>query len=162
MSLKDRLQLHSRPVVVQFHAPWCGPCKAISPLVEATAKEFADAVDVERIDVDAEPSLAQEAGVRGVPTLVVFHEGTEIRRHAGMLDREGLRTLFRSATDRDAATTKIGKPAWHLAAKIGGAATLLILSGQFPSAGWTKWIGIGLLFWAMREMCPSCQAPATR
>lgn len=162
MTLKERIGDNSRPVVVQFHAPWCGPCKAISPHVDAMAKEFEGRVEVVRIDVDKEPELAREAGVRGVPTLVVYRDGAEVRRHSGMLGRDGLDTLFRSATNETSSTEPVGRPRWRLAAKLGGAFALLVLSSQIPSLDWTKWVGFGLLFWGMREMCPSCQAPATR
>lgn len=162
MTLKERIGDNSRPVVIQFHAPWCGPCKAISPHVDAMAKEFEGRVEVVRIDVDKEPELAQEAGVRGVPTLVVYRDGAEVRRHSGMLGRDGLNTLFRSATNEASSTEPVGRPRWHLAAKLGGAFALLVLSSQIPSLDWTKWVGFGLLFWGMREMCPSCQTPATR
>lgn len=162
MTLEERIGNVSRPVVVQFHAPWCGPCKAISPHVDAVAKEFEGRVDVVRVDVDAEPELAREAGVRGVPTLVAYRGGAEVRRHSGMLGRDGLATLFRSALDEAPSTAPVGKPRWHLAAKLGGAFGLLVLSSQIPSLDWTKWVGMGLLFWGMREMCPACQVPATR
>lgn len=162
MTLGELIGDNSRPVVVQFHAPWCGPCKAISPHVDAVAKEFEGRVDVVRVDVDAQPELAREAGVRGVPTLVVYRDKAEIRRQSGMLGRDGLETLFRSAAGEVPPGQPVGRPRWHLAAKLGGAFALLVLSSRIPSLDWTKWIGMGLLFWGMREFCPSCQVPATR
>lgn len=162
MTLEERIGGESLPVVVQFHAPWCGPCKAISPHVDAVAKEFQGRVEVVRVDVDVQPELAREAGVRGVPTLVVYRDGAEVRRHSGMLGREGLATLFRSALDQASSAEPVGRPKWRLAAKLGGAFALLVLSSQIPSLDWTKWVGMGLLFWGMREMCPACQVPAAR
>lgn len=160
MTLAERIGARERPVVVQFHAPWCGPCKALHPLVERLETEFAGRVDVVRIDVDAEPGLAREAKVRGVPTLVAFRDGAEIRRHAGALSLEALRTFFRSALGEIPATAPVGAPAWHLAAKVGGAAALLVLAGQIPSLDWIRWVGLGVLFWAMRDLCPACRTAA--
>jgi len=145
------------PVVVQFHAPWCGPCKALAPLVASAEEEFRGRVEVIRIDVDAEPDLAKKAGVRGVPTLIAYRDGTEIRRHSGGLGRDGLRTFFQSAAGEVLASAPVGKPAWHLAAKFGFALALLFVAAQVPGVEWMRWVGMGVLFWAMRGLCPSCQ-----
>jgi len=162
MSLAERLGPRERPVVVQFHAPWCGPCKALSPRVDAMEKEFEGKVDVVRIDIDQEPDLAREAGVRGVPTLAVFRDGAEVRRHVGSLDPSGLRVLFASGSDPLQAAAPVGRPAWHLAARFGGGVALVLAASAFPAADWLRWPGYGLLFWAMTEMCPSCRAPGQR
>lgn len=147
------------PVVVQFHAPWCGPCKAVSPLVDELEKEFQGQVEVVRVDVDSSGDLAREAGVRGVPTLVAYRDGKEIRRHGGTLDRNGLRTLFQSAMgNTQAVAAPLGTPAWHRFAKIGAALALLLTANQFPSMDWLRWVGFGVMFWAMRDLCPSCRS----
>ena len=156
MSLSDRLGTGTKPVVVQFHAPWCGPCKALAPHLAVVEKEFAGEVEVVRIDVDAEPAIAKEAGVRGVPTLVVYRDGAELRRHGGKLDQEGLRTLFRSATGQASPTAAVSK-AWPLAIKLGIGIGILVLAGQIHGQDWIRWVGMGALFWAMRDMCPSCR-----
>jgi len=157
VTLAEKLAGRERPVVVQFHATWCGPCKALAPRVEAMEAEFQGQVEVVRVDVDREPDIAKDAGVRGVPTLVAFKDGAEVRRNSGAMDNDGLRTFFRSALGEVSASVPVGKPAWHLAAKIGGALLFLYAAGRIPSIGWTRWIGFGLMFWAMRDFCPSCR-----
>lgn len=153
------LEGRQSPVVVQFHAPWCGPCKAMAPLVNDLEKEFHGRVEVMRVDVDASGDLARQAGVRGVPTLVAYRDGKEIRRHGGTLDREGLRTLFRSALgDTEAVAASLGSPAWMRFAKLGAALGLLVAANQFPSLDWLRWVGFGAMFWAMRDLCPSCRS----
>jgi thioredoxin 1 len=162
MSLANLFEGRTRPVVVQFHARWCGPCKQLTPRVEAMEKEFADSVDVVRIDVDEDAEAAREAGVRSVPTLVVYRDGREVRRHAGLLDAQGLRTLFRSAFDESAAQERTGPPAWHLPAKFAAALALFVAAGLHPSLDWLRWPGYALLFWAMTAMCPTCRTPSSR
>jgi thioredoxin 1 len=157
MKLADLLKSHDRPVVVQFHASWCGPCKALSPKVTAMETEFAGRVDVVRVDVDQDEELAREVHVRGVPTLVAYQGGAEIRRQVGGMDAAGLRTFFQISLGEVSATKSVANPAWILAAKFVGAFALLTISSQVPSVEWLRWPGLGILFWAMRDFCPSCR-----
>lgn len=63
------------PVVVDFWAAWCGPCRAVAPEVEALAQQYGDALKVVKVDVDANPEVAARYGVRGIPTLGLFQAG---------------------------------------------------------------------------------------
>lgn len=64
------------PVLVDFWAPWCGPCKMIAPLLDEIAKESEGRFRIAKVNVDDDPGLMQRFGVRAVPTLLFFHEGT--------------------------------------------------------------------------------------
>ncbi len=71
---QDVLQ-SKRPVLVDFYADWCGPCKVVGPIVEELGNDYAGRVDVRKVDVDSNPELAGQYGVRGIPTLILFKEG---------------------------------------------------------------------------------------
>jgi thioredoxin 2 len=80
----------SVPVVVDFWAAWCGPCRLISPVLEDLAKRHAGEIKVVKVDVDTNPGLAMQFGARSIPLLVVIRDGHEIDRIVGALPRAAL------------------------------------------------------------------------
>lgn len=73
------------PVVVDFYATWCGPCRQLSPILERLAQELAGRVVVAKIDSDANIDLAATYGVSGLPTILFFHRGNVVDRHTGIM-----------------------------------------------------------------------------
>ncbi len=79
------------PVVVDFWAAWCGPCKMMAPVFERLAGELASRALFAKVDTDAEQGLAQRHGIRGIPTLILFRRGAEADRLTGAADAQSLR-----------------------------------------------------------------------
>ena len=78
------------PVLVDFYADWCGPCKAMSPVVEELAKEYEGKVKVGKINTDESQSIAIEYGVMSIPTFIVFKGGKAVKKMIGMQDKRTL------------------------------------------------------------------------
>jgi len=79
------------PVVIDFWAPWCGPCRAMAPAFERVAGELATQVRLAKVNTDAAQALATRMGIRSIPTLILFKDGRETDRSSGALDAAGLR-----------------------------------------------------------------------
>lgn len=83
-----------KPVLVDFFADWCGPCKMMAPIVEELATELDGKVKVEKINVDENSDIAVEYNVMSIPTLIVFKNGKEEKRLVGVRDKEELLRLL--------------------------------------------------------------------
>lgn len=77
-----------KPVLIDFHADWCGPCKMLSPIIQEVAKDLSGKVRVIKIDVDKNPALSDKFQIRGVPTMMLFKDGSPVWRQSGVLQKE--------------------------------------------------------------------------
>ncbi|HTV76766.1 MAG TPA: thioredoxin [Steroidobacteraceae bacterium] len=83
-----------RPVLVDYWAEWCGPCRMIGPLIEEAATEYADRLTVAKLNIDENAATARRYGIRGIPTLMVFRDGQPVATHVGSLSRGQLHALL--------------------------------------------------------------------
>jgi len=93
MSFKDIINA-DKPVLVDFYATWCGPCKTQAPMLEELAEKIGDAAKIIKVDIDKNPQAASQYQVRSVPTLIVFKKGKVLWRQSGVVPTHQLQKVL--------------------------------------------------------------------
>ena len=83
-----------RPVLVDFWAQWCAPCRMLAPTVEAVAEKYAESATVVKLNVDDNPEVSQRYGIKGIPTLILFKNGKEEERVVGATSKEAIARML--------------------------------------------------------------------
>jgi thioredoxin 1 len=91
---KSKVLLCRKPVLVDFWAPWCGPCKALSPIVDQVAAEYGELIRVVKMNTDRETITPMQYGIRGIPVLLLFNKGKVIGQLSGMISISQIRGLL--------------------------------------------------------------------
>lgn len=94
-SFKDIINGNT-PVLVDFFATWCGPCKTMSPIIESLGKEFQGKTRILKIDIDKNQPVAQHYQIQGVPTFIIFKKGEILWRHSGTIDKNTIKQQLES------------------------------------------------------------------
>lgn len=94
----DKVVVESKiPVLVDFWAPWCGPCKAIAPIVEELAEEYSGKVNFAKLNVDEAPLIPPRYGIHSIPTLLLFKDGKPMQQTVGLKPKEELKQVLEQA-----------------------------------------------------------------
>ena len=83
----DQLIQSEKPILVDFFATWCGPCKMLSPILKEVKEQLGEQISIIKIDVDKNQQVASQYQVRGVPTMILFQKGKQLWRQSGVLDK---------------------------------------------------------------------------
>ncbi|MDG5815986.1 thioredoxin [Chitinispirillales bacterium ANBcel5] len=95
-NFSDEVLSANLPVIVDFWAEWCGPCKMLTPILEDLAPELEDKVIIGKLDVDANPQTASKYGINSIPTMLFFKDGQIVEQHTGLLAKAALKTKIES------------------------------------------------------------------
>jgi thioredoxin len=96
-SFENDVLSSGKPVLVDFWAEWCAPCRMLAPTVAAVAEHFGDSAAVVKLNVDDNPSTAQRYGIKGIPTLILFRDGKEVERVVGATSKESIMKMVEKA-----------------------------------------------------------------
>jgi thioredoxin 1 len=158
---EEKLQHAERPVIVEFWAPWCTPCKMMAPALEHASRQYEGRVDLWKINADENQDLIRSLGILGIPTILGYRSGKQIFRRTGSQNGSALLALFESAESDQ--PIKPGPTPMDRLLRLGGGLALVLLA--FLSARFSILLfilGGALMFTAVYDRCPIYRAIAPR
>lgn len=156
---QEKLRNHPRPVVVDFWATWCMPCRAMNPILEKVSREYEGKVDLWKINTDEETDLAGALGILGIPTLIGYSGGKELFRRTGVQSVEAVNALFRAA-ERGETVRRLTMNDRLLRA--GGGLALIAIGWINNHSILLLVLGGLLIFSAVYDRCPIYQAVSAK
>ena len=93
-SFEEQVLQSDKPVLVDFWAQWCAPCRMLAPTVEAVAEKYAGSASVVKLNVDDNPAVSQRYGIKGIPTLILFKGNKEVERVVGATSKEAISRMI--------------------------------------------------------------------
>lgn len=94
-NFEEEVVKSDKPVLLDFWASWCGPCRMLSPIVDEVAEELTGSIKVGKVNVDEESDLASQYQIMSIPTLVVIKDGKEVKRSVGVISKQEIKDLIK-------------------------------------------------------------------
>ncbi len=149
---QQKLQNNPRPIIVEFWAPWCGPCKMMAPALQEAAKMYEGKVDLWKINADKEPELLRDLGVKGIPTMFGFFEGKEITRKTGAMTPENVHAFFAAVAEQKPFVRRLN---WvERLIRVLMAAAVAVVAWLNGPAYWLFAVAGVIVFSAVYDRCP--------
>lgn len=161
----ERLKQNPRPVVVDFWAPWCGPCRAIEPVMKKVGAEYDGRVDVWKINADEQPELLRALRIYGIPTLAAFRNGEEVARKTGVMSAPVLAALFDAALSGEKPARLVGPTLIDRVLRLAAGTVVFYLAYQGNFSGGyllLAVLGAVIAFTAVYDRCPVYKAVTER
>ncbi len=147
------------PTIVEFWAPWCGPCKSMAPKLEKVSQEFEGQVDLWKINADENPDILRSMGIMGIPAMLGFSNGDELFRITGALNPEQISQVFSAAQAQQKLKSSLTDRA-RLFRMVTGLAIMLL--GGFSEYNLVILVGLAISFTAVADRCPIYQSLVSR
>ena len=153
--LLENAQASGKPIVVDFWAPWCAPCRMTKPILEKLAKEYLDKVEFWPINSDQNQELLQELKIYGIPTVLLIQDGKVTGRYTGAQGEESYRQMFESLANGETIQIPVSPIDRFLRLGIGTATVIFALQA---STWWLLALGLVILFTGVYDRCPIWKA----
>jgi thioredoxin len=157
----EKIKTNPRPVVVDFWAPWCMPCRMMEPAMKKVEKEYHERVDVWRINADEAPELLKELKIFGIPTLVGYRQGQEVQRRSGARSQSDLTRFFETVLTGEIPTSK-GLSSINRVLRLSLGLLLIVFGWAYGSSWILMLAGAVVMFSGVYDRCPVWNALAPR
>ena len=153
--LLEKAKASEKPIIVDFWAPWCAPCRMTKPVLEKLAKEYHDKVDFWPINSDQNQALLKELKIMGIPTVLLIQDGEIAGRYTGAQQEDAYRQMFEALATGSTIQIPISSVDRFLRLGIGTAAAIFALQ---TSTWWLLALGLLILFTGIYDRCPIWKA----